>query len=197
MYKEKYLKYKTKYTTLKKQLGGAYGPYWKISQVEVNKIKEELDDFIKLNSSLSTIPFEFTYVKKNETTTTNTFKSTFLQTKESDDYYLKITNPEKRISLFIYFNKPTETNETFIIHGLTATDKKLNLFIGNDTTYSINPEILKNQDLRLVIDLIKVGSMKLRTLQLETRWHHEISYKKLVALREILNTVNTAQYTYI
>jgi len=150
-----------------------------------------------LNSSLSTIPFEFTYVEKNETIATNTFKSTFLQTKESDDYYLKITNPEKRISLFIYFNKPTETNNTFIIHGLNATDKKINLFIGNDTTYSINPEILKNQDFKFVIDLIKVGSMKLRTLQLETGLHHEISYQKLVELRDILNTVNTAQYTYI
>jgi hypothetical protein len=191
MYKEKYLKYKSKYTTLKKQLGGVHGPpYWKITLFEAKKIKKELEDFNKFNNLL-TIPFEFIYVEKNETISTNTFNSTFLQTNESDDYYLKITNPDpkkKIISLFIYFNKPTKSNETFIIHGLTATDQKLNLFIDNDTKYSINPEILNNQDLALVIDLIKVGSMKLRTLQLETGWHHGNSYKKLVELREILNS---------
>ena len=177
MYKEKYLKYKIKYASLKKELGGRY-----LTEEELKDIQEKLIIFNEGLDSLTT-RFEFTYGKKNETK----FNSAFLQYNCPLDYYLKITNPVKKMSLFIYFNYP---NPRFIIYGLTATNGQyLNLFTDDVTTYSINHEIFKinNQDLKWVVNLIKLGSMKLYTLLLEVDDNHEISFNKLIDLKKILD----------
>ena len=200
MFKEKYIKYKTKYIALKIQLGGAYKSTEK--QKKYNKLREQLRMFTGANT-LNGIAPSFLYNlthpnnldgNKLSTEYESTFKSINLQSNSNTvrNYHLKITiiNEQNVISLFIYFNK----SHPFIEVSIGENKKSFPVFIINDIfdIIDINPQIKKidNQNKQNIKTLIFQGLMKVQFLLLEVAEDHEISYDKLRYLKEKLELCN-------
>ena len=200
MFKEKYIKYKTKYIALKIQLGGAYK--LKEKQKKYNKLRKQLRMFTganQLNGIAPSFLYSLTHPNnldggKLSTEYESTFKSINLQSNSNTvrNYHLKITiiNEQNVISLFIYFNK----SHPFIEVSIGENKKSFPVFIINDIfdIIDINPQIKKidNQNKQNIKTLIFQGLMKVQFLLLEVAEDHEISYDKLMYLKEKLELCN-------
>ena len=209
MFKEKYIKYKTKYIALKIQLGGE--DKLKKRKKE-KKLREQLRMF-NAGTALTAITmpnykapsFLYSLTHPNNldsgkllTEYVSKFNSINLQSNSKKlkydvrNYHLKITiiNEQNVISLFIYFNK----SYPFIEVSIGENNQSFPVFIIDDkfNIIDINPQINKIdiQNKQNIKFLIFQGLMKVQFLLLEVGEDHEISYDKLSYLKEKLELCN-------